>query len=114
MSGRVNDVRVSPHFTLREFQCSCCGRVMLAPSLLCLLEELRELRGRAVVLTSGYRCREHNEKVGGAPRSLHMAGRAADIAVPRDEQPALAEIARALGAVEVIPGGAKGYLHVAV
>lgn len=34
---------------------------------------------RPLVLTSGYRCPEHNKAVGGAEHSFHMQGLAVDI-----------------------------------
>lgn len=112
--SRANDIVVSPHFRLLEFQCACCGRVMLVPTLLDLLEAIRAERGSPVIVTSGYRCAEHNAAVGGAPRSYHMIGRAADIAMPESEQARMADVARSHGAVEAIKGGMRGYLHVAV
>lgn len=114
MSGDINMLRVSDHFMLREFQCRCCGRVMLSARLVELLEALREAAGRPLVLTSGYRCEAHNARVGGAPRSRHMSGRAVDIATPQPLQAAEAQAARELGFTEVIAGGARGYLHVAI
>lgn len=112
--GGVNDIRVSPHFTLREFQCRCCGAVMLSPLLLEKLEALRAALGCPVVLTSGYRCRTHNSRVGGAVRSLHMRGMAADIAADAARQDAVESVAQGLGFKELIRGGAKNYIHLAV
>ena len=36
-------------------------------------------------ITSGFRCRQLNRAVGGAARSLHLSGRAADIRAARRE-----------------------------
>lgn len=44
-----------------------------------LLDPLRELLGRPVFVSSGYRCRVLNNKVGGSKTSQHMKGQAADI-----------------------------------
>ena len=44
-----------------------------------LLDPLRELLGRPVFVSSGYRCRALNNKVGGSKTSQHMKGQAADI-----------------------------------
>ena len=35
-----------------------------------------------VIVTSGYRTEAHNRKVGGAPRSYHVSGLAADVTCP--------------------------------
>ena len=66
------------HFKLKEFGCRHCGQVKLDINLLLKLEELRELTG-ALIINSGYRCPTHNKNVGGASRSQHLKGTAADL-----------------------------------
>ena len=44
-----------------------------------VLEPAREEYGKAMIISSGYRCEELNKAVGGAKTSLHMQGLAADI-----------------------------------
>lgn len=44
-----------------------------------VLDPLREVWGKPIVVTSGYRCPELNKAVGGAKNSHHMQGMAADI-----------------------------------
>ena len=44
-----------------------------------VLDPLRELYGKPIVVTSGYRCQKLNRAVGGASRSQHITGEAADI-----------------------------------
>lgn len=109
---KPNDLRVAPHFKLREFQCPCCGLVRVQPELIERLERLRALWGAPLVISSGWRCLSRNARVGGAPpRSLHLSGRAADIVVPRDA-PRFAALARTAGFVEVIPYAARRFVHV--
>lgn len=43
------------------------------------LEKIRSLHGHPIYVTSGYRCEQLNEVVGGHPFSLHKSGCAADI-----------------------------------
>jgi len=105
--------RLSPHFTEAEFACRCCGLVRVNPRLVHLLEQLRgQLGGQPVVLSSAYRCAVHNRVVGGAQRSQHLLGNAADIAVtgvtPRD----VAVAAEKMGFVGV--GRYSGFTHVDV
>jgi uncharacterized protein YcbK (DUF882 family) len=107
----INDIRISPHFKLREFQCRCCGLVKLSPRLLRMLEELREEARIPLVVTSGYRCPAHNRRVGGAPRSLHVEGCAADILAAPAAQKRLFSMAESIGFSQVICGGYKKYLH---
>lgn len=44
-----------------------------------VLDPLRELWGAPIVVTSGFRCVKLNRAVGGASRSQHTKGQAADI-----------------------------------
>ena len=43
-----------------------------------VLDPLREYLGSPIVITSGYRCRDLNNDVGGSPTSQHLLGLAAD------------------------------------
>ena len=54
---------------------------------LCLevLQPLRDHLGTPVVVSSGYRCKDLNKKVGGVENSQHLKGEAADIKV-RDRE----------------------------
>ena len=45
-----------------------------------VLDPLREKYGKPIQVNSGYRCPNHNLAVGGASRSQHLFGEAADIA----------------------------------
>lgn len=48
-----------------------------------VLQPLRDIAGVPLHINSGYRCRELNAAVGGAPTSQHVKGEAADIAFPK-------------------------------
>ena len=85
---------LSKNFSLAEFTRSQTAarhgiRNDLPPALLPdaqwfatnVLEKIRELVGRPVTITSGYRCPELNAKIGGSKASYHMRGWAADIVV---------------------------------
>jgi uncharacterized protein YcbK (DUF882 family) len=47
-----------------------------------VLQPLRDVLNRPVIVTSGYRCEELNMGINGSPTSQHMLGQAADIVVP--------------------------------
>lgn len=69
----------SPHFNQREFACPHCGVALVRPRLLAALERLRAIRGKPIVIVSGYRCPPHNDAVNGARNSQHMYASAVDI-----------------------------------
>lgn len=73
--------RISPHFSWPEFACPCCFEVQIDPWLILGLELLRGHIGLPIHINSGFRCPANNARVGGSPRSQHLAGRAADIRV---------------------------------
>lgn len=50
------------------------------PQLIELCNKIREAYGRPIVVNSGYRSPEHNEKIGGVKNSMHVLGQAADLA----------------------------------
>lgn len=85
-------MKLSPHFTLEEMTYSdTANRYKIAniPSTQTiknlgylaqnLLEPLREYLGKAIVITSGYRCEKLNIKVKGSSTSQHLYGQAVDI-----------------------------------
>lgn len=75
-------VKLSEHFTVREFACKDgSDAVFVSPELICILKAIRSYFGRAVTITSGYRTPTHNTKEGGAAYSRHLYGMAADIKV---------------------------------
>ncbi len=71
------------HFKDIEFKCKCgkCVSPKPASELLAVLELVRLKFNAPVLITSGYRCVEHNAKVGGAIHSSHLKANAADIKV---------------------------------
>lgn len=91
---------IGPHFKHNEFRCKCCGKLPsggIDPTLVLKLEILRKVLGdKPIVIRSGYRCPKHNEKVGGAPKSQHLYGKAADIMVQGITPSEVANIAEAI------------------
>jgi len=93
----VNEIQLNKYFNLKEFECPCCHRVMLHPTLLQLLYNLRLAIDRPVYLNSGYRCNIYNTKVGGTTHSYHTYGMAADVFVKDMKQSDLALHAQKIG-----------------
>lgn len=85
--------RITEHFTLEEFTHSQTAArngidnsvpEALMPNLLRLaemLEAVRKVFGRAVFISSGYRCERVNQLVGSTPPSRHCLALAADFTI---------------------------------
>ena len=68
------DSQVTEHFKLSRCICPCCDRIKIVPGFfnhMELLEAMRVDLGFPININSAYRCPEHNEDVGGAPKSWH-------------------------------------------
>ena len=65
------------HFKLSEFDCKHCSKNHMDPDFVRRLDIARGYAGVPFVITSGYRCPEHDKAVGGAGN--HPTGKAADI-----------------------------------
>ncbi|EAZ2866630.1 DUF882 domain-containing protein [Salmonella enterica] len=73
---------ISKYFKRSEFACKCgCGQDTVDAELLAILEDVREHFGKPVIINSANRCPTHNKRVGGASKSVHLTGKAADIVV---------------------------------
>jgi uncharacterized protein YcbK (DUF882 family) len=72
----------TPHFSWRELGSPPPNARQAAGRLARHLERLRHLRGgRPLVIVSAYRSPARNRSVGGAVRSRHLVGDAADLGV---------------------------------
>ncbi len=70
------------NFSRHEFACKCgCGFDDIDLELVKILQQIRDHFDQKIEVTSGCRCKTHNEKVGGGTRSQHLLGKAADIVV---------------------------------
>ncbi|VAX24850.1 hypothetical protein MNBD_NITROSPINAE03-2037 [hydrothermal vent metagenome] len=70
-------------FKMDEFTCGCgCGRNEIDPGFVAILDKIRmTYYDRPLIVTSGYRCPEWDEKVGG--KGNHPTGSAADLLVSK-------------------------------
>ena len=79
-------MKLSKNFSLSEFDCND-GSVTpkeVIVNLQLLAEQLQVLRdfvGKPITINSGYRSPAYNKKIGGASRSQHLLGTAADIRI---------------------------------
>ena len=80
--GKV--VKLSENFNSTEFDChgfGCCNETNVSLQLIDILQSVRNHFGKSVTINSGFRCKTHNKEVGGASKSNHLSGTAADIVV---------------------------------
>ncbi len=108
----INYIKISKNFYLRDFQCSCCKRVMIHPLLLEKMERLYQLSNGNFKITSGYRCELHNKKVGGVLNSKHTKGYACDITSNNIKE--VFEIVKNLGFSFYKLDEKKNYIHLEV
>ena len=105
-------MRLSDHFTLAELTASqTAARLGIdntpSPEMVDalrrtaqLLEQVRALLGKPILVSSGYRAPLVNRAVGGAANSAHMLGCAADFSCPAFGSPL--EVAREIGQSDIV------------
>ena len=73
---------LSDNFKVKEFACNDgSDTVLISDKLVGLLQNIRNHFGAAVTINSAYRTESYNKKIGGATKSQHVNGTAADIVV---------------------------------
>lgn len=101
-------------FKKEEFDCPCCGKNECVEKLFLALESLRTFLSVPLVVNSGYRCKEHNEEVGGKPSSFHLQGMAADISIIGMDGKKRFEVLKYVTVMFNGIGIAKNYIHLDV
>ena len=96
--GRTD--KIAPNFQYKEFDCQgkgCCSTTIIDEKLVAYIQQIRDHFGKPVTVTSSYRCEIHNKRVGGATKSYHMQGKAADIVVQGVSSREVAKYAESIG-----------------
>ena len=96
--GRTDKIAVN--FQYKEFDChgsGCCSTTIIDEKLVAYVQQIRDHFGKPVTITSPYRCETHNKRVGGATKSYHMQGKAADIVVQGVSSREVAKYAESIG-----------------
>lgn len=101
-----------------EYRCDCAGScdgfpAEPQPELVSRVEALRQAVGEPIIITSGVRCEERNEEVGGVAWSFHKRGAAADLYSPGVPVGTLAALAKDCG-LNILPYYSSGYVHVEI
>ena len=92
--------KISKNFQHKEFDChgqGCCSTTIIDEKLVEYVQQIRDHFGKPVTITSPYRCEVHNRRVGGATKSYHMRGQAADIVVQGVSSREVAKYAESIG-----------------
>ena len=98
------------HFIPKEIACKGTGKLSVNTGLLDKLDLLRSRLGHPLSVSSVFRTPYHNAKVGGAPRSMHLFGLAADIQIVGEDKNLILELAKDLGFTGF--GYYRTFLHV--
>ena len=70
------------YFTEEELMCPCgCKGMAMSESFMKKIVSIRKSLNAPMKINSGFRCPEHNEKVGGSSTSMHLYGRAVDVSL---------------------------------
>jgi hypothetical protein len=89
---------IAPYVLKSEYVCTHCGKIPpevtgdvteMHTFYYLLFESFRWLRedwGKAITITSGYRCPTHNREIGGVDLSLHIFGGALDLGFRDSEE----------------------------
>ena len=69
------------YFSFDEFTCKCgCGDNLMDASFIDKLDDLRHNLGFPLIVSSGYRCPDYNDKISNTGRTgPHTTGRAVDL-----------------------------------
>lgn len=96
--SKEGNVKLTKHFTVREFACKDgSDAVLISNNLAWYLEQIRLHFGKPVHINSAYRTKAYNKKVGGANYSQHPKGTAADITVEGVSPTKVADYAESIG-----------------
>lgn len=92
------DKSLSKNFKVREFRCKDgSDEILIDMELVRYLQKIRDWAGGSVTINSAYRTPSHNAKIGGATKSKHIEGKAADIVCSKKTPLQLAQKAQSLG-----------------
>lgn len=69
------DKNITKNFTYEDLSCPCCNRIIICDRLYQHMDLLQKMRGKLnfpVIINSAYRCKRHNEDIGGTVNSQHL------------------------------------------
>ena len=111
----ITDWSRYPNFSESEFVCACgCGRCEMHEGFISAVQNLRVSLAVPLIPTSGFRCEEHNARIGGAPGSAHTDGLGADFVRPHGANSArlIHELRTRFNGIGVRLHGDNQYFHI--
>jgi len=107
------NTKLSGNFKVSEFKCKDGSDLIKIDSkLVNYLQLIRNHFGKAVIINSGYRTETYNKKVGGASKSYHVRGQAADIHINGINVKDIAAYAESIGILGIGLYIKSGFVHV--
>jgi zinc D-Ala-D-Ala carboxypeptidase len=105
-----------PNFTAKEMACQHCGADGIKPELMDKLQALRVKYGKAMRITSGYRCPQHPIEAKKSAPGAHALGIACDVGVEGAEAHKVLQLAFELGftGIGVQQKGTGRFIHLDV
>lgn len=108
------------YFGKVEFMCNCGGKycsgfpVEPVPLLVKTADKVRGHFGKACIISSGVRCKQHNANVGGVANSRHLEGRAMDFRISGKKAEEVLEYVQSLPEVRYAYAIDGNYVHMDV
>jgi len=99
-------------FEPREMACKGTGQLGIDTEAMDKLQELRDLLGKPLVITSAYRSPSHNRAVGGASKSQHLKAKAFDIRMDNHAPHKFERAARSVGFTGFGYYPKNGFMHI--
>ena len=104
-----------PHFNNDEMKCKCgCKQNKMVDSFMQRLEVLREVYGKPIKISSGYRCPNHPIEAKKSRPGAHSEGLAADISCHGEEAAIIIKLALNMGftGIGVNQKGKARFIHI--
>lgn len=93
-----------------QYACPCCGLNLMDQAVLRVVDLIQFIVRAALRVTSGTRCKQYNQEVGGTLNSAHLNGLAIDVS-PGDATERFKLIAAAISLGVKRIGVAKDHIH---
>lgn len=102
-----------PNFSKQEFDCKHTGRNLMQPPFLALLQHLRDIYGKPIAISSGYRDPTHPVEARKQSPGTHTLGLAADIRCDGKAAWEILQIAMQLGfsGIGIQQKGSSRFIH---